>query len=105
VVGDSAGIAVFLGNGDGTFQAPVYYAAGFDKDYVAIGDFNGDGIPDIVFAGGVYNSMTGLSTGVAGVLLGNGNGAFQSPVAIDLPLPLSQPVVADLLGMAKPMLE
>ncbi len=78
VVGDAGGVAVFLGNGNGTFQAPVYYATTFDKQYVAIGDFNGDGIPDIVFAGGIFNAGTGLTTGVVGVLLGNGDGTFQA---------------------------
>jgi VCBS repeat protein len=47
------GIGVCLGNGDGTFQQPVYYRAGDDKGLyrVVIGDFNGDGIPDAATVG------------------------------------------------------
>ena len=66
-VGD---IAVFLGNGNGTFQAPVDYGADLGDGPVAIGDFNNDGKLDIL--GANYN-------GVA-VLLGNGDGTFSLPV-------------------------
>ena len=44
------GTAVFLGNGDGTFKAPVYYdvaETGTPGDFT-IDDVTGDGIPDIV---------------------------------------------------------
>ena len=38
---------MLLGNGDGTFQAPVRYAAGTDLTALVAGDFNGDGRPDL----------------------------------------------------------
>jgi hypothetical protein len=47
---DGANINVLLGNGDGTFQAPVNYAAGRSPVSVAVGDFNGDGKPDLAVA-------------------------------------------------------
>jgi hypothetical protein len=42
-------VNVFLGNGDGTFQAPVVYSSGgFVGLALAIADLNGDGRPDLV---------------------------------------------------------
>src|SRR5262249_2896929 len=55
-----------LGNGDGTFQAIVSYPYG---DPVLTGDFNGDGILDLV--------VVDISGNVAGVLYGNGDGSFR----------------------------
>jgi hypothetical protein len=67
-------VGVLLGNGDGTFQAPVSYNSGGDDAVsVAIGDLNGDGKPDVVVANGDDSDSVG-------VLLGNGNGTFQPVV-------------------------
>jgi chitobiase/beta-hexosaminidase-like protein/VCBS repeat protein len=70
----SGRIAVLRGNGDGTFQAPLYLAPGNTLSVwsVAVGDFNGDARPDLVTAS--------TSADAVSVLLGNGNGTFQSPV-------------------------
>ena len=57
---------MFLGKGDGTFNAPVLYFAGGNPQFVAVGDFNGDGFPDLAVANYSGNSIA--------VLLGNGNG-------------------------------
>jgi hypothetical protein len=80
-------VAVFLGNGDGTFNA---YASELSNGYLysstlAVGDFNGDGILDIasVGAGGEYE---GGEFGSVSIFLGNGDGTF-TPAA-------SQPAVA-----------
>ena len=44
------GLSVYLGNGDGTFQPPVYY--GDYSNYVLAGDFNGDAKTDLVVSDG-----------------------------------------------------
>lgn len=49
VPGSGGTFAVLLGNGDGTFQAPVTYTAPV-ASYLVLGDFNGDGKPDIAFS-------------------------------------------------------
>ena len=42
--------SVLLGNGDGTFQTPQNFAAGTSPESVGVGDFNGDGKPDLAVA-------------------------------------------------------
>jgi hypothetical protein len=69
-------VSVLLGNGDGTFQRSVNYPVS-NAYGIAIGDFNGDGIPDLVAT--VFNS--GALSGSATVFLGNGDGAFQTGAA------------------------
>ena len=70
-------VGVLLGNGDGTFRAAESYAsAGYDTDSVAVGDFNGDGNPDLVLASQCQDSS--CQNGGVSVLLGNGDGTFQA---------------------------
>ncbi len=79
--GISAG--VLLGNGDGTFQVAVTYGSGGEyPTSVAVEDVNGDGKPDVVVANDCFSS-TSCSDGGVGVLLGNGDGTFQTAVTYD----------------------
>jgi hypothetical protein len=75
-VGNS--ISIFLGNGDGTFQAPVNYPVlGISEQLgpsVVIGDFNSDGKPDLAVGTNEYPYQP--EGGVA-ILIGNGDGTFQ----------------------------
>ncbi len=69
----SSTVSVLLGNGSGGFAAAVNYATGpptspTRPSSVAVGDLNGDGIPDL--------AVTNYSTGNVAVLLGAGNGTF-----------------------------
>lgn len=67
----SGSAAVLLGNGDGTFASALAGPpTNVNPTAMAIGDFNGDGKPDVAIplAGGII------------VLLGDGNGGFQAPI-------------------------
>jgi hypothetical protein len=70
-------VGVLLGHGDGTFGSVLKYSpGGTASNSVALGDFNGDGKPDIVVALVV---APGNPSGAVGVLLNNGHGAFNTP--------------------------
>jgi hypothetical protein len=80
------GNAVFLGNGDGTFQPPKSIAA--PGGVAAVADLNGDGRPDIVASNGSMVS----------VLLGDGDGTFQPARSFAVPNGTGPVAVADLRG-------
>ena len=73
-------VSVFLGNGSGGLNAAPGspFAVGTNPQSVTVGDFNGDGKPDLVTANLSGNNVT--------VLLGNGAGGFAaapgSPFAV-----------------------
>jgi hypothetical protein len=64
------------GPGTSTFPTAKSYAANVGPQGIAVGDFNGDGIPDLAITN---NSGTTVS-----VLLGNADGGFQSPTQSDV---------------------
>lgn len=97
---DTCGVAtvsILLGNGDGTFQPQTDYAAGQDANWVTVGDFNGDGKLDLAVADGQGNS----DTSAALILLGNGDGTFQSPVSYPLNTNAASIATADFNGDGK----
>jgi hypothetical protein len=63
---------VFLNNGSGGFAAPVSYSAGTNPTGMAVGDFNGDGKPDVA----IVNSATAPADGTAMIYLNDGTGAL-----------------------------
>ena len=72
----AGGVSVLLGNGNGTFQPPVTYGAGSGPASLITGDFTGDGKLDLAVADpGV---LDGRDPGGVYVLLGNGDGTFQT---------------------------
>jgi hypothetical protein len=52
-------IAIFMGNGDGTFQTPSYFSGGFFPLTLSFGDFNNDGAMDLALAAFGYGNNTG----------------------------------------------
>ena len=72
-------VSVLLGRRDGTFHAAANYGAGTNPCSVAVGDFNGDGKPDLAVANlGLFGGN--YTEGSVSVLLGNGDGTFQPAV-------------------------
>ena len=82
-----------LGNHGLTFATPVNYAADDAPSSVAIGDLDGDEVPDLAVAN--------LNTDNVSVLLGVGDGTFAAPVhypAVDGPV---LPLLASLLTLSQ----
>jgi hypothetical protein len=76
--GPSSGVDVWLGNGDGTLQAPVHSASGVGFNSVVTGDLNGDGKLDLVTTSG----------NLVLIQNGNGDGTFQAPQTLGSGLPI-----------------
>lgn len=87
----SNSVAVMLGNGNGTFQSPLYSAAGKNISAMAAGDLNRDGNLDLV-------------SGFGYTLFGKGDGTFYPPVTWGNTMAFTQQVmaVADVNGDGNP---
>jgi hypothetical protein len=92
---NDSSISILLGNGDGTFQAQVSYAAGSQVNSVITADFNGDGKLDLAAA-----NYTGDNSTIS-ILLGNGDGTFQTQVTYPVPSGPSSLIAADFNGDGK----
>lgn len=79
-------VSVLLGNGDGTFQTQVTYPTDLTSNpqFVASGDFNGDGYPDLVTAN------TGSSN--ISVLINKKDGTFKTQVLYSMGNLKSDPI-------------
>jgi FG-GAP-like repeat/FG-GAP repeat len=71
-------IYILLGNGDGTFTTGGTFEAGVAAESLVAADFNNDGILDL--AVGNYPGLH-RTEGSISVLLGNGDGTFQTPIS------------------------
>lgn len=93
---NSEQVAILLGNGDGTFQAPSsqeIVAAGDYPVSIAIGDFDGDGLPDIAVA--LVNDST------LQIIKNTGSGNFQNGGSVPTCSNPRSIAVADLNGDGK----
>jgi len=93
VGGSENSISVFLGNGNGTFQAKVDYGTVSGPIGVAAADFNGDSKIDVA---------TCSQSGIVSILPGDGSGAFGAPTNYPVGFVLLGLNVADLNGDGKP---
>jgi hypothetical protein len=84
--------SIYLGNGNGTFLQQSLSLVG---QPLAVGDLNGDSIPDIVIQpAGIEDSAPG-----ANIYAGNGDGTFQSIPFFTTPsLPSGTPTTSALIG-------
>jgi FG-GAP-like repeat/Abnormal spindle-like microcephaly-assoc'd, ASPM-SPD-2-Hydin/FG-GAP repeat len=62
-VPSGVGVDIFWGNGDGTLQPAQFFASG-ETGLPAVGDFNGDHLPDLALSNAAFTT-TMLNTGVA----------------------------------------
>ena len=67
-------VAAYIGNGDGTFQAPILEPTPTSPRVFTVADFNGDGLPDLA-----YLTSTGFS-----ISLNLGGAQFGSPKSYPL---------------------
>jgi hypothetical protein len=96
-------IGVLLGNGDGSFQPAVTYESGGTGAWsLTAADFNGDGKVDVAVAHQCRPLTCQGATAIVGVLDGNGDGSFQSPLIYDTRAPSVLVVAADVNGDRKP---
>jgi len=107
--GGNSCIAVLLGNGDGTFHTAkiAYGPANQPLVSLAAADVNRDGKPDLIVVNGCGNGGTLCSNDKqVGVLLGNGDGSFQTLVTYgtgaNAGLGTTSVTVADVNGDGSP---
>ena len=84
-------LMVLLGAGNGQFAAGVNYPGPEKADAVQVADMNGDGNLDLIAVGQGTNG-----TGSLTVLLGNGDGTFQTPTTYSLSAKAYDLAVTDL---------
>ena len=95
--GGNTAICIVFGNGDGTFDAPVITPddRGHENEDLRVGDFNGDGLADLVtLARARGNTPVRL-------LLGNGDGTFKPAIVYQAPFGVEEIHVADVNGDQK----
>ncbi len=86
-IGGNGNVRVYFSNPDGSLQPPVLLTATTPRS-IALADWNGDGLTDILNAS--FFTSTGL-----GVLLSNGDGTFQPQVGFPVGQAIDSLIPAD----------
>ncbi len=92
--GENGSGSVLLNQGGGAFGAPMIYSTGYEPSSVAVGDFNGDGKPDLAVADPGDNTLS--------VLLNEGGGRFAEAVPYVIRHAPDSVAVGDFNGDGKP---
>lgn len=90
-------VSVLLGNGDGTFQAPITTSV-TTPGGLAVGDFNHDGRLDLAVTNTGASTQFGFTGNTVTVLLGNGNGTFTASGSYSVGSGPTSIVAADFNG-------
>ena len=99
---DGSTVTVLLGKGDGTFKSGTSVPTGVTDpgaDPLAVGDFNGDGVPDLAILN--YVTTSGGTAGSVSVLLANGDGTFKPAVSTPTTAIFGWHAVGDFNGDGK----
>jgi uncharacterized repeat protein (TIGR01451 family) len=99
----SGTVSVLLGNGDGTFQpAKSFDVGGANPFSLSVADLNGDGKLDLIIGGISLGGQPPCGASAVNILLGNGDGTFQTVrQAVAVGVNTSRAVVGDLNGDGK----
>jgi hypothetical protein len=92
-------LALLTGTGTGTFNGPTFFpnTSGFDSPAIVATDLNGDGRLDLVVMHSIacFTAPCRAARSIT-ILLGNGNGTFQTPSEIDVGTGPNSMAVVDL---------
>ena len=91
-------VQVLFGTGSGSFSSAAAYPLGNQPYWIASGDLNGDGYPDLV----ATNTNVNGTTGTVSVLLNNKNGTFASAASYPVGKQPYQVAIGDVNGDGHP---
>ena len=98
-VGTGGSISILTGQGDGTFVAGATYAVGYLPTALAVGDFDGDGNPDLAVV--ISNPNLQFNPGFVTIFTGSASGTFTAQANYGVGLIPSSIAVGDFNGDGK----